>query len=59
MSHEGAVTRVRSEAGYDVGFVARCGTCQWSSGELRDRPSAAMPDLPAHIADSLTTTEEA
>ena len=57
MSHEGAVTRVRSDAGYDVGFVARCASCGWSSGELRDRPSAAMPDLLAHIADSPTTTE--
>jgi len=59
VSHDGAVARVRDARGYDIGYAARCGTCQWSSGELRDRPSAAMPDLLAHIADSPTTTEDA
>jgi hypothetical protein len=58
VTHEGAVTRVRDAHGYDADYAARC-ACGWTSGELRDRPSAAMPDLYAHIADSPTTTERA
>lgn len=49
MSHEGAISRVRDQLGYDAGFAARCGTCDWS-GDLRERPGQAMPDLLEHIA---------
>lgn len=47
--HEGAVARVRNDHGYDIGFTARC-ACGWTSGELRDRPGQAMPDLLDHLA---------
>lgn len=55
-SHEGAVRRVRSAAGYDIGFTAAC-ACGWTSGELRERPGQAMPDLLEHIKDRPTEPE--
>ena len=58
MSHDNPrIELVKDAHGYGIGYVAAC--CGWTSGELRDRHSAAMPDLYAHIADSPTTTEEA
>jgi len=58
MSHgDACIVQVKDAHGYTAGYAATC--CGWSSGELRDRPSAAMPDLLAHIADSPTTTEDA
>lgn len=56
-THEGAVARVRDTRGYDIGFTARC-ACGWTSGDLRERPSAAMPDLLAHLRDRPTETTD-
>lgn len=56
MSHEGAVRRVRDAKGYDIGFTAAC-ACGWTSGELRERPGQAMPDLLEHISDRPTEPE--
>lgn len=50
MAHADArVVMVKDARGYTVGWAATC--CGWTSGELRDRPSAAMPDLYAHITE--------
>jgi hypothetical protein len=52
--HQGArIVMVRDAHGYTAGWAAAC--CAWTSGELRDRPSAAMPDLYAHITEETTT----
>jgi hypothetical protein len=54
---EGAIARVRDQRGYDCGFAARCTTHDWTSPELRETPSAAMPDLLEHITTRPTEPE--